>query len=139
MMQEFHMCSIPCSFSVIVSFLGFNYTTSVVLHLQVLIRASNAYFRSKANIMPIQIWNGKRDRFLFNLILLHHIYVGYTNMCSCERLCFNLFCCTFVHFTIVVLTWYKFTSYSIVLPMSFSVLFIRTWSICLGVLFYVTT
>ena len=80
-----------------------------------------------------------RDRFLFKFILLHHIYVGYTNIYFYEQLTFNPFCYTFVKFTIVVLTWYDFTSYSIVLPMSISVQVIQPGSICFRYIFYVTT
>ena len=59
-------------------------------------------------------------------------------MSFCERLNFNPFSRTFVHFNIVILTWYDFTSYSIVLPMSISALALRLWSIFLGILFYTT-
>ena len=55
--------------------------------------------------------------FLFKFKLLSHIYVCYTNMSFWEQLSGNPSSCNFVLFTIVVLTWYEFTSYSIVLPM----------------------
>ena len=58
------------------------------------------------------------DRFVFKFILLRHMYVGYTNISFCQWLNSNPFSRTFVHFTIVVLTWYDFTLSSIVLPMS---------------------
>ena len=48
--------------------------------------------------------------------LLRQIYVGFTKMSFCERLSYNHFNCNYVLFTIVFLTWYDLTSYSIVLP-----------------------
>ena len=56
-----------------------------------------------------------------------------------ERLSYNPFNRTFVLFSIVFLTWYDLTSYSIVLSMSISALVFRILSLVLGVLFYVTT
>ena len=61
-------------------------------------------------------WNRFRDCFMFKFVLLRHILVGDTNVSFYERLNFNPFMCTIVHFNIDVLTWYDFTSYSIVLP-----------------------
>ena len=75
------------------------------------------------------------DRFLFKFFSLCHIYVGCTNISFYERLSFNNICCTSVHFNIVVLTWYDFTSYSIVLPMLISTRVFRPWSFFLGVFF----
>ena len=46
---------------------------------------------------------------------------------------------TFVHFTIVVLTWYYFTSYSIVLPISISSRVFQALSIYCGCFINVTT
>ena len=75
------------------------------------------------------------DRFLYKFILLRNIHVDYTSISFCYLLIFNSFCCTFVHFTIVVFTWYDFTSYYILLPMSISARVFWPWSIFLGVLF----
>ena len=46
-----------------------------------------------------------------------------------------MFCCTSIKFTILVLNWNEFTSYSIVLPMSNYARVFRSWSIFLDVLF----
>ena len=48
------------------------------------------------------------DWLIFKFDLLHHILVGHTNISFYERLNFNPFMRTFVHFTIAVLTWYDF-------------------------------
>ena len=56
--------------------------------------------------------------FIFKFVLLSHILVVHTNIFFCERLNFNPLMHNFVNFTIVVLTWYDFTPYSILLPMS---------------------
>ena len=58
--------------------------------------------------------------FMFKFVLFNHILVGYTNISFCERFNFNPFIHTFVYFTIIVLTWYYFTSHSIVLTKSIS-------------------
>ena len=49
-------------------------------------------------------------RFMFKFVLLSHTLVGYTNIYLYDRLNLYHFMHTFVHFTIVVLTWYDFTS-----------------------------
>ena len=59
-----------------------------------------------------------RDCFIFKFVLLRHILIVHTNNFFCERLNFNPLIRIFLHFTIVVLTWYDLTSYYIVLPMS---------------------
>ena len=61
-------------------------------------------------------------------------------MSFCKNLSYNPFTRTSIIFTIVFLTWYDLTPYSILLPITISV----TWSFdygvfVLGVLFYVTT
>ena len=56
--------------------------------------------------------------FLFKFVLFHHIIVGRTNIYFCEQLNFNIFMHTFLYFNTVILTWYDFTSYSIVLLMN---------------------
>ena len=53
----------------------------------------------------------------------------------CERLNFNTFMRTFIHFTIVVLTFYDFTSYFILLPISISARVFMLCSFIVGVLF----
>ena len=63
-------------------------------------------------------WNCLSDCLIFKFGLLRHIIVGHTSNFFCERLNFNPFSQAFVQFTIVVLTWYDFTLYSKVLPMS---------------------
>ena len=85
-----------------------------------------------------EVWvfhpTGQTDYVLASLISLTYfcqIYVGFTNILFCEKLSFNPFIRTFVHFTIVLLTWYYFTSYSILLPMSISALVFRLGGICL--------
>ena len=93
-----------------------NDSTLVVRRLQGLVRQLQNYLSPVTYIFPILILNCLRDRLLFKFILLHQNYVGYTNMFFCEKLGFNTFSHTFVNFTIVILTWYNFTSYSIVLP-----------------------
>ena len=74
--------------------------------------------------------NHLRDILLFKFILLRHIHIGYNNIYLRERLSFNTFIRTFVHSTIVALTWYSFTSYDIVLPTSISALVFQPGSIC---------
>ena len=106
-------------------------TIYVVHQLRILVRASQSYLMSGTYNFPIQIWNRLRDRYLFNFFLLHHILVVHTNIYFCEWLKFNLFIHTFVHFTIVVLTWHDLTSYSKVLPMSISAWVFHTLSIFL--------
>ena len=71
-------------------------------------------------MLHLQILNRLHDSFLFNFVLLSRILVGYTNIYLCELLNFNPFSRNFLNFTIFVLTWYHFTSYSIVLPTSIS-------------------
>ena len=61
-----------------------------------------------------------RNSFIFKFVLLHHILVVHTKIFSYERLNFNTFSRTYVHFIIVILTWHDFTSYSLVLPTSIS-------------------
>ena len=76
-----------------------------------------------------------RDFLLFKFIVLCHIYVGYFSINFCERLSFNPFFCTLVHFTIVFFTCYGFTSHSIVLPMSISARDFDLVVFVLGVIF----
>ena len=76
-----------------------------------------------------------RNHFLFKFILFCHVYIGYTNISFYEQLIFNTFCCTFLYFTIVVLNWYDFTSYSIVLPLSIYDRYFDLVVFFLGVLF----
>ena len=73
-------------------------------------------------LCPLKSDNHLHERLLFNYILLCHMYVGYTNIYFCERLSFNTFSLTFMHFNIVVLSWYDFAPYYILLPMSISAL-----------------
>ena len=80
-----------------------------------------------------------RDRVLFEVILLCNICIVYINVSFSELKRFKPYCCMFVHFTIAVLTWYEFTSFSIILLMSISVWVFWPWSICLECLIYVTT
>ena len=87
----------------------------------------------------IKIWNRLHDFFLFKFVLFHHILVGHTNISFCERLKLNIFMRTFVYFTIVVLTWYDFKSYSIVLPVYISAQVFHTLSIYFRCIIYVTT
>ena len=68
-------------------------------------------------LFPFKFDNQLCDLFLFKFIVLRHMYVGYTNKFFCEQLSVNTFSHTFVHFTIVLLTSYDFTSYYIVLLM----------------------
>ena len=67
------------------------------------------------------------------------ILVGYTNISFYERLKYNPFRSTYLHFTIIVLTWYDFTLYSIVLPTSISARGFHTLSISFRYIIYVTT
>ena len=122
---------------VIASCLEFNYTTMVVYCLWLLVWASQACFRSRTYNFPIQIWNILRDFFLFKFVLLCHILVVYTNLSFCEQFNINPFYCTFVHFTIVILTWHDFTSYSMVLPNSISDRLFHSLSICFRCIIYV--
>ena len=92
-------------------------TNYVLCHSRILVRASLAYLRSGTYIYLNTNFNLLRDGFLFKFVLLLHILVSHTNIFFCERLNFNIFMGTFVHFDIVVLTRYDFTSYSIVFPM----------------------
>ena len=73
--------------------------------------------------------------FWFKVILLNYIQVGNTKINFCERSSFNPFISIFVHFTILFLTWYDFTSYSIVLTTSNCAWFFQPGSIVLVVLF----
>ena len=68
-------------------------------------------------------------------VSLHHILIGYTSTSFYECLNNNHFSCTFMHFTILLLDWDYFTSYSIALPMSIFVLVFHTLIFVLGVLF----
>ena len=128
-----------CRQQVFASRLDFNYNTSVVCHLGVLVRASQAYFRFGFYILPVKNSNCLCDLFIFKFALLRHIIVGYTNIDLYERLNFDPFIHTFVHFTIVVLNWCYFTSYSIVLLMSVSYRLFQPCSICFRCIMYVTT
>ena len=76
---------------------------------------------------------GKNNYVLASLISVtycRNLFVGFTNILFCERLSFNLFSRTFVNFTIALLIWYDFTSYSIVLPMPIYAFLFRLWGIC---------
>ena len=76
---------------------------------------------------------GQTDYILssgFNL--LRRVYVGLTNMSFCERLSYKPINHISVLFTIVFMSLYDLTSYSIVLPMKISVLVSRLWSILFG-------
>ena len=119
--------------------LKFNYTTYIVLYLRILVRLYSADVRSGTYSFPIQIWNHLRDRFIFKFVLVRQILVGYTNVYFCERLNFNPFSCTFVHFNIVVLTWHDFTPYFIVFTMSISARVFHTFIMCFRCIIYVTT
>ena len=114
-----------------------NCTNLVVCHSRFLVSTSQAYLRSETYIFPIQILHRLRDRFFYKFLLLRQIYIGYTNISFCEKLSFNTFSCTFVHFTIIIFSWYDFTSYSILLRMSISARFFHTFSICLRCIIYV--
>ena len=76
---------------------------------------------------------------IFKFVLLRHILIGHTNISFCVRLNFNPFIPTFVHFTIVVLTWYDFTTYSIVLPMYISAWVFHTLKFYFRCIIYITT
>ena len=104
----------------------------------ILFCASQVYLRSGTSILPIQIWNRLHDRFLFKFFL-HNILVGCAKLSFCERLTFNTFSHTFVHFTIVILTSHDFMSFYIVLHVSISDRFFQTLSICFRCIIYVTT
>ena len=73
------------------------------------------FLRTYVHISPVHFTcsfilnNHLRNRFISKFILLRHVYVGYSNISFRERLSFNTFSHTFVHFTIAVLTWYDFT------------------------------
>ena len=71
-------------------------------------------------IFSLKLENHLHYCFLFKFFLLRQINVDCTNISLCERLRFNSFSHTFLHFTIVILTWYDFTSQYMVLPMSIS-------------------
>ena len=77
-------------------------------------------------------------RFVFKFVSLRHILVGHTKIFFCERLNFNNFLLNPVHFTIFVLTWYYFTTYSIVLPMQISYRLFHTFGIYLMCFVYIT-
>ena len=83
-------------------------------------------------------WNCLRDRFLFQFVSLRHILVGHASGHLCDRLTINTFSRTLVRFTLVILTWYEFASYSIVLPMSISTRVFHTLSIYFRCIIYVT-
>ena len=112
-----------------------NYATSVVFHSHILVCPSQVYLRSWTYSFPIQIWNFLHDCLLCKLVLLRHIIIGHANITFCERLNSNPFIRTFVHFTIFVLNWHDFISYSIVLPMSISDRVFHSLNIFLCVLF----
>ena len=84
----------------------------------------------------IQTWKRLRNRLLFNFVLLRHLLVSYNNIYFYERLNINHFSRKIVNFTIVVLNWYDLKSYSIVLPISISVLVCRLWTICFRFIIY---
>ena len=113
----------------------FNYNTSVVFRLGVLVRMSQDYFSSRTYSLTIKIWNYLCDCFLFKFVLLLHIYVGYTKISFCELLNFNTFSRTFVHFIIVILTWYDFRPYSIVYLCQFLLGYFNLVVFYLGLLF----
>ena len=62
-------------------------------------------------------FNCLRDCSIFQLVSLRQILVDHTNGYFCERLNINILVVKLYVFTIVILTWYAFVSYSIVLPM----------------------
>ena len=95
--------------------------------------------RSGDFILPLQILNRLRDCFIFKFVLLRHIIVGNTNVFFRERLDFNPFIFTFVHFTVVVFIWYYFTSYSIILPMYISARVFDTLKVYFRCFIYITT
>ena len=119
--------------------LDFNYTTYLVCLPRILVWMSPAYFRYGTYILTIKIWNRLRDCFTYKFVLLRHILVGYTNVYFCDKLNFNTFSRTFVHFTIFVLTWNDFTSYSILLSMSISARAFHTLSMCFRCIIWFNT
>ena len=60
-------------------------------------------------------WNRLNNQFIFKFVSLHQIPVENTNITFFDQLNSNPFMRNFVNFTIVVLTWYDFTSYTKVL------------------------
>ena len=116
----------------IVSHLELIFTTLVLRHSGILVHASQVSIYVQDLYFTCSNLNQLCDRLLVKLVLLRHINVGYTNIFFCGWLRSNNFCCTFASFTIVILTWYDITPYSIVLPKSIS-----AWVFNLGVFFWV--
>ena len=79
--------------------------------------------------------------FLFFKIILFdsHTWYPYQHPLLWEVKIFNSFSRTYVLFTIVVLNWYNFTSYSIVLPISISDRVFQPRSTCFSSIIYVTS
>ena len=88
---------------------------------------------------PFTFENNLHYCLLFKFIFLRHIIVAYTNIYFWEQLIFKPFSPTFVHFTIVIFTWYDFTSYYIVLPISVSFWVFQPQIICFGCIVNITT
>ena len=87
--------------------------------LTYIVHGSSLYLRFETYILPLQIETAYVI-YLFKFGLLRHIPVGENNISFWERLNINCFMIVFVHFTIAIFSWYNFTLYSIVLPMSIS-------------------
>ena len=84
--------------------------------LGLLVRASSAYLRSRPYSLPIQIETTYVIASYLGLCSCV-TYFGHNNISFCEPLKFNTFMSTLVYFTIFVLNWHYFTSYSMALPM----------------------
>ena len=110
------------------------------------------YFSSKEDYFRVSMLSSKYNWWvrapmvnlsswwvLMHFNLLRQIYVGFTNMYFCERLSYNPSNRTSVLFTIVFLSWYDLTSYSIVLLISISAMVFRHSSISYRCIIYVTT
>ena len=68
--------------------------------------------------------------FLLRSICFRCIIYARFTLYFCDRFSYNSFKLSFCSFTIVFLTWYDVTLYSILLPVSVSYLVFRLWSIC---------
>ena len=100
---------------------------------------ATSLFEFRDLLFPYSNLNRLCDCFFFIFVFLCHIVVRYTNIFFCERFNFNPFTRKFLHFTITVLNWYDFISYSIVLPMSISDQGFHTLRIYFMCIIYVTT
>ena len=105
-MREFCMRSTSYSVLVFAPFLEFSSTTYVhIIFLAGFSLCATRLIRLPSLILcQFKFDNHLCDRFVFKCILLCHMYIGCTIISIYVWLSFNLFSCTFVHFTIVILT-----------------------------------